>query len=479
VLVLALLLRDRQERREERWSGLRALSRIFRAAGRRLGLKPEEEGRLGRVSIAGEVDGAGVSARCMCLSPDSLATTMTPAGGLRLSPGPWATTVTVTVHRPLLQEMRIESRWRPSVTTLPERTTHSSEVATGDHSFDQLLAVSGRAAFARAFLSKAARDGLAALARRATVSLEGGRLTCEWAERPWSADALVSLVRETLAAAAQFPQVSDVPASLAQVARADPAPGVRAACLTTLLSEYAEHPLIPLEAALDDDSDAVRVVAATALGDRGTPVLLEIAARPSGAEAPTAKAIAVLRRRLPTAEAIAILDAALHGERKGVALAAIASLGRTGDEHALARLQAVLRDGEEDFAAAAARAVGEMRSPAAEAVLISALESPWPEVRRAAIRALAESGGPETVSRLCLLLESAADRDVADEIRTVIAAIRARLPGASPGQVSLAEGESGRVSYPEADRAGRVSLPAQPQAETSSLGSRRKDPLSH
>jgi len=42
-------------------------------------------------------------------------------------------------------------------------------------------------------------------------------------------------------------------------------------------------------------------------------------------------------------------------------------------------------------------------------------------------------------------------------VRQAIAEIQSRLPGASPGQVSLAEGETGQLSLAD-DSAGRVSI---------------------
>jgi len=50
-------------------------------------------------------------------------------------------------------------------------------------------------------------------------------------------------------------------------------------------------------------------------------------------------------------------------------------------------------------------------------------------------------------------------------VQQAIAAIQARIPGASSGQVSLAEGEAGHVSLASDDRAGQVSLsPTEKQA---------------
>lgn len=97
--------------------------------------------------------------------------------------------------------------------------------------------------------------------------------------------------------------------------------------------------------------------------------------------------------------------------------------------------------------------------PAAEEVLIAALAHPEPDVLRTAVTQL---GGASTRRAIAALRECAQaqpdDRDIRDAIRQAIAEIQSRLPGASPGQLSIAGAGAGQVSLAEEDRRGQVSL---------------------
>jgi HEAT repeat protein len=84
------------------------------------------------------------------------------------------------------------------------------------------------------------------------------------------------------------------------------------------------------------------------------------------------------------------------------------------------------------------------------------------DVRLAAAEALGRIG---TAAAVLPLREAASahpgDGVLRQVVRESVAAIRARLTGASPGQLALAEGASGHVSLAE-DPRGRVTVPDEP-----------------
>jgi HEAT repeat protein len=117
-----------------------------------------------------------------------------------------------------------------------------------------------------------------------------------------------------------------------------------------------------------------------------------------------------------------------------------------------------------DLAVAAAEALGATGSPAAEAPLLAALERDIPDLRVAAARALGRVGTAAAVVPLKDAEGRAGDSAFSRAARQAIAEIQARLPGASPGQLSIASGESGTLSLVDDER-GRLSLPADPDRQ--------------
>ena len=335
-LLLLALWGQRDLAQKRRSLEIDSLLPAFKTAARRLGFRTARDRRLRGARIEGTIGSSRITAECA-------------ARGL----GPWLTTIRTQPQPPLPDEVWLQSHWHSRASANANDVASSQPgIDTGDTAFDAPVSVGGRTAVARVLLTEPARRPVSALARRGVVSLRGGSFVHETIERIWDADQLIALVHEVLAAQAAMPRVTDVLTTLADAARTDPAPGVRARCLTTLFVEQADQSriAIALDLALSDESDTVRVVAATALGERGVPVLREIAKRED-----------------------ARLNALIHGD--------------------------------------------------------------------------------------------AIDPELASAARQAIAAIQSRLPGASPGQVSLAEGEAGHVSLASDDRAGQVSLsPAEKQA---------------
>jgi hypothetical protein len=267
----------------------------------------------------------------------------------------------------------------------------------------------------------------------ARVTIESGELRAEipggffGEERERLPEALKILL--AVAARLRRPDDEDIPGRLAANARSDPVPGVRLANLVALLREYPDLPLTreTLLAALEDPSDEIRLRAAVVSGKKGRATLLEIASSDRSREVLAAKAIEKLGGDLPVDRAAATLAEALGADRTKVALAAVKSLGARDDT-------------------------------AAEVPLIEALGRGG-EVGAAAIEALGKLG---TAAAVVPLREVAAadplDIALRRAVTLAIARIQSRLPGASPGQLSLAGEGEGKLTLSDDGPGGEVSL---------------------
>jgi hypothetical protein len=249
---------------------------------------------------------------------------------------------------------------------------------------------------------------------------------------------------------------------IAENARADPEWRARLANLRMLLRQYPRHPVTAgaLERACHDQRQEVRLEAALALSiGKAEPTLLEIAADELAPDALAGRAVAALGERPPRDRVPAILDHALRTRRHEVAGACLELLGRRGGVEVVEPLAKVLALEKGELAAIAAHALGASRTTSAESPLLRALLSHARNIRVASAQALAEVGSAAAV----LPLKEAAERDPGDAslrkaTREAIAAIQARLGGATPGQLSLAEGDAGQLSLADEDPHGRVSI---------------------
>ena len=241
--------------------------------------------------------------------------------------------------------------------------------------------------------------------------------------------------------------------------RSDPEPRVRLENLLALAREYPESEVTTaaLRAACDDANEEVRVRAATALGEEGRRTLLEIAKMEHTEDQPAARAVIGLGDHLSAEDTRAILAHALRTRRIQTARACVSSLGWRSEADAIPVLARVLAVEKGEVAVAAAQALAETGLPEAEAPLLAALVREIAEVRAAAAEALGRVGSAAGV--LPLKETEARDPDDATRraARQAVAAIQARLPGASPGQLSLAATEAGALSLAE-DETGRLSL---------------------
>jgi HEAT repeat protein len=114
-----------------------------------------------------------------------------------------------------------------------------------------------------------------------------------------------------------------------------------------------------------------------------------------------------------------------------------------------------------ELAIAAAQALGASRAAEAEGALLRTLARDPEDLGAAAAEALGSVGSAAAV----LPLQDAAARTGEDVLRraarTAVARIQSRLHGATPGQLSLSEGEAGQLSLAGEDPAGRVTLAEQ------------------
>ena len=209
-----------------------------------------------------------------------------------------------------------------------------------------------------------------------------------------------------------------------------------------------------VRAATRDPDPAIRLTAARALGTEGEPILRELVVDPLQSDAIGEAALAALGPRVTIATARGVLVRADSARVRsgGAALRLVAQ----GGEPEVPLVADLLMRVHGALAIAAIEALATIGGPAVEAPLVEALRATEPAVAAAAARALARRGSVGAVAAL----RDAERRggEVAGPARTAIAAIQARLPGASPGQVSLADGDAGQVSIASAND-GSVSLP--------------------
>jgi hypothetical protein len=353
-------------------------------------------------------------------------------------------------------------------TNLRKRFLGEREIEIGDESFDDAFLVQGSPAVVRALLGDETRSILHHLFRGrigsvpATVALEGGAFyvdipeTFVGGELKWLSNVLDSVFR----VAERLVLPVDIAGRLAANARNDRLADVRLRNLLTLIDEYPGHAAAfdALRAGCHDENDEIRIRAAMAIGGESNETLLEMASRESGDEAYAARAIEALGQDLPPQRVQAILESALRGRRRQTARACLELLGRHGGDEAIESLTRVMRVDEKELAVAAAQALGATGFLAAEWPLIEALRRDHPDLRAAAARALGLLGTAEAIPPLREAAERfQRDRALSSASRQSIAEIQSRLAGASPGQLSVAEGEAGQLSLPE-DAAGQLSF---------------------
>jgi len=345
------------------------------------------------------------------------------------------------------------------------KPSRAPEIEIGDELFDSTFYVLGPLPIVCTLLDAEVRRLLVRVSAESRLEIAGGELRAEMPETH-----LPSLLPLFIDIGRRFARHLDVPRRLAENARRDPNAGVRLRNLLLLAREVPGDPATveALRTACSDPSPEIRLRAAQELGAEGRDVLLELAQSELD-DTWNAQAVATLDKELPVDLASSILTHALRRRRTLTARACLESLGRSGGPAVIATLAKVLAREQGELAAAAALALGTNGSADAEPPLIAALQQENVDVLIAAANALGQVGTPAAV----LPLKEAAERS--PELRRAagqaIAVIQSRLPGASPGQLSLAAAEAGQLSLASAevgqlslatDRAGQLSLTGQP-----------------
>jgi len=361
------------------------------------------------------------------------------------------------------------------------------EIEIGEEAFDGTAYVQGAPQLVRAILDAPTRrllgdllDGRVALGGdrnwvgfghsypvktfeplKVRVSVSDGALRADIRDSSDIGERFHGVFHTILAIAGRLVCPEGIPARLAQNVRTDPLPAVRLANLVTLAHEYPDRPETreALRAACGDSDDEVRLRAAVVLGEEGWEVLQEIALREGAEDSHAARAIDALGERLTRQHAETILRQSLQRKRRATARAAIRALGRIGGAEVVPPLVPVLGEEDEELAAAAATALGESGEPSVEKPLIGALRRDSPELRVATAQALGRVGSAASVAPLReLATEHPRDLGLRRASRQAIAQIHSRLKGATPGQLALAEADSGQLSLADEEAHGWLSL---------------------
>jgi len=337
------------------------------------------------------------------------------------------------------------------------------EIETGDEGFDDEFYVTGPSAAVRAVLSHDTRVLLRSLLVEVGLDVAGGALRGLIREEEDARESHDLLLSRTLPllleAASRLRWPADAPGQIAQNARTDAEPGVRRENLLALVRDFPEAAVTreTLRAACADESDDVRVRAAIALGDEGRPTLLEIARRGDGDDVAAGRAIAALGDHLTGDDVKQILGRALRSRRAETAHECLASLGRRAEATAIPVIARVMAIEKGSLAVSAARALAETGLTSAEPPLLAALDRDHAALRVAAAEALGRVGSAAAVLPLKEIESRHRDDATRRAARQAVASIQTRLPGASPGQLSLADADTGALSLAE-DETGRLSL---------------------
>ncbi len=328
------------------------------------------------------------------------------------------------------------------------------DLESGDERFDGAFSIEGPARLLSALLDAEMRRLLVSV--KAESRLEISRVALQL---DTSDEDLTDILPLLLDLIRRLTEEMNVVQCLAENARRDPEAGVRLRNLLLLASEFPRAPetIEALRAACSDASPQVRLRAALELGAPGRDVLVELAESLVD-DACAAQAVSRLGRELPFERTRAILTSALRRRLLQTAHACLEALGKSGDPAAVDMLAKVLEREKSELAVAAVQALGATGSPAAEPPLLLALQREPADIQVAAANALARAGTAAAVLPLKETAErSPNDQELQRATRQAIAEIKARLQGASPGQLSLAGVEAGQLSLAQAD-AGQLSL---------------------
>ena len=352
------------------------------------------------------------------------------------------------------------------------------EVEVGDSTFDHDVEIHGAPDRVRALLDVETRgvvlrmfagilprpEGGLPLTMRGKVTLDDGDLVAVLPDRaPRSPEDVYLCAQALLALAPRFQLPSNVPERLAAALAKEPVWRVRLQGLQLLATSYPKDrgTLAALRQALGDEREDIRVQAAIALGKEARDTLLALAAAEGTDDATAAHAIRALGDAMPLETVAATLRQSLRARRLLTAAACVHALELFGAHAGVSELLVkVLAMEEGPIALAAVHALGSVGGPVAEDALLDALARDPDGLGIQAVVALGRAGTARAVLPVREAGEAAgAGGDLRRAARQAVAEIQARLPGATPGQISIAGSEAGQVSLADDDPRGRVSLP--------------------
>lgn len=424
-----------------RWRTVRARAAAWDDAARQLGLAPGSAHAdvLGGARFAGELDGFRIEVEALRGEKAHRRLRVVVDGLGRISP-------------------RLGLRPEGLVSALAH-TLGRHDVETGDEDFDQAVLVEGNPQLLSALLDLDTRRRVRWLVATG-LRVEGGRLVSGHGEDTDDPRALAAKAREVLELAARLVEPASPVEPLAANVRLDPIVGVRRTCFERLVERFPRHPVtVDLARELLQHPDAeLRLASARHLGEEGHETLLGLTQLAGSDDYLAAMAVSALGAALPLGRASELLSLACARGSMGLAGAVVEALGTNASEGAVRWLVELLRGHNVDLAALAARALGVRTNAAVEDDLLVALSRGVPELSLAAAQALGSVGSAASVPTLRALGDSdTADRDLRRLAVRAVVAIQARMAGAAPGQLALAETDVGALSLAAAE-AGAVSV---------------------
>lgn len=331
----------------------------------------------------------------------------------------------------------------------------------GDRSFDDAFSIGGQTRMVCLLLDVKTRRLMVKLNADCRLEMDGGEIKTEVADAR-----LLQVLPLLLELGHRFAQPMDDAQRLAENALHDPEAAVRRCNLTVLVRSCSRDTAMEetLRKACSDRNPENRLRAAMELGSQDKDLLVRELAAGMADDALSAQAAARWREDLPFEAMTNLLTVSLRRRRTKTAYACVVALGRWG-KAAVEPLAKVVATEEGELAVTAVRVLSRIGTPA-EAPLIAALKREMTDLRFPAASALASVGTAAAILPLREAAERPASPDVRQTIDQAIAEIQSRLPGASPGQLSLAQTEAGQLSLADA-KAGQLSLATDPAGQVS------------
>ena len=367
---------------------------------------------------------------------------------------------------------------RPEPGNTLQKMLGEREIELGDEGFDAAVEVHGAPDRVRALLDVETRaivigmlHGMLGTPGRRPLSIRGraelvhGDLQARLDIYPRlpTAVELADALGALLAIAERFDRPANLPGRLASSIANEPEWRVRLQGLQVLSTSYPNDSATQaaLRHALADEQEEVRLHAAIALGDEGRASLLDLARHERTADIIAAQAVGALGDHMPAHVGVQVLRQALRTRRLRTCVACVEAIEPLGGSEARELLVKMLTRESGELAVAAARALGRYARGSAEIeeALLNALQRDEDDVRLAAIEALGHMGSAGAVLPIQEAGRAGDDAETRRAARQAVAEIQSRLPGASAGQLSIAQDDAGRLSLADADPRGRVSLP--------------------